>query len=980
LIEKTCTVIIQSSLHYLIEYFRITTFSKPLKSPKKQMIKQKLILLPLLLLCAIVNAQTKPIATEILNREKTTVFAKNSSLFTVAKNNWQLTEALPKATLLDFNQTAASELINEQPENLDLSIPTANGMIELKLYRSRIFSDDFTVVTSDGKGAQSDNGIHYRGIINNNYSSIAAISIFPDQVMGFISTPENGNMLLGVLADNMKKQHVLYNEIDLHVPSGPVCSTPNDHGVYKPNDTQNMLASVNCVRIYWEANYDLYQNKGSNVTNVVNYLSGVFNQSSVLYANDGISVSLTQIFVWDTPSPYTATSTSSLLSQFQSYRNSYNGNIANLIGLAGGGGIAASIGGLCSSNIDYTQCYSGVSSYYYNVPTFSWTVEVVTHEQGHLLGSRHTHACVWNGNNTAIDGCGPAAGYAYEGSCTGAPIPSNGGTIMSYCHLVSAGINFSNGFGTQPKNVILNRINSGTCLSACTSPAACDVPTGMNTTSVNTTSANFNWLAASGAVSYNIQYRVTGTSTWSTGSSTTTSYVASNLTPGTTYEWQVQTVCSSGNSVYSSSASFTTQSACSTPTGMNTTSVNTSSATFNWIGATGAVTYNVQYRVTGTSTWSTGSSSTTSYVAGNLNPGTTYEWQVQTVCTSGNSGYSSSTVFTTQNLSCGVPATLNAAQITISGALVSWSLVGGATTYTLEYKKSADLTWMNIPGLTGTSYQLTGLISCTNYDFHVSANCSSVSGAYSATSTFKTTGCLSNYCTAGGTSTTREYINRVALGSINNTSGDNGGYADFTSLTTGLTGGSSYTISLTPGFHGGSTKEYWSVYIDYNGNGSFTDAGERIARGRSNNPMNFTFTVPSSALNGVTKMRILMKRGSYANPCDHYASGEVEDYTVNIAGNSNLQPALRTAEKELKTFLVYPNPVKDHLNIQFEATAGSAMFTAFDMSGKKVIGIKQQVADGTNNVEINTSELVAGFYILYIEVNNEVQRQKFLVE
>jgi hypothetical protein len=855
------------------------------------MIKQKLILLPLLLLCAIVNAQTKPIATEILNREKTTVFAKNSSLFTVAKNNWQLTEALPKATLLDFNQTAASELINEQPENLDLSIPTANGMIELKLYRSRIFSDDFTVVTSDGKGAQSDNGIHYRGIINNNYSSIAAISIFPDQVMGFISTPENGNMLLGVLADNMKKQHVLYNEIDLHVPSGPVCSTPNDHGVYKPNDTQNMLASVNCVRIYWEANYDLYQNKGSNVTNVVNYLSGVFNQSSVLYANDGISVSLTQIFVWDTPSPYTATSTSSLLSQFQSYRNSYNGNIANLIGLAGGGGIAASIGGLCSSNIDYTQCYSGVSSYYYNVPTFSWTVEVVTHEQGHLLGSRHTHACVWNGNNTAIDGCGPAAGYAYEGSCTGAPIPSNGGTIMSYCHLVSAGINFSNGFGTQPKNVILNRINSGTCLSACTSPAACDVPTGMNTTSVNTTSANF-----------------------------------------------------------------------------------------NWIGATGAVTYNVQYRVTGTSTWSTGSSSTTSYVAGNLNPGTTYEWQVQTVCTSGNSGYSSSTVFTTQNLSCGVPATLNAAQITISGALVSWSLVGGATTYTLEYKKSADLTWMNIPGLTGTSYQLTGLISCTNYDFHVSANCSSVSGAYSATSTFKTTGCLSNYCTAGGTSTTREYINRVALGSINNTSGDNGGYADFTSLTTGLTGGSSYTISLTPGFHGGSTKEYWSVYIDYNGNGSFTDAGERIARGRSNNPMNFTFTVPSSALNGVTKMRILMKRGSYANPCDHYASGEVEDYTVNIAGNSNLQPALRTAEKELKTFLVYPNPVKDHLNIQFEATAGSAMFTAFDMSGKKVIGIKQQVADGTNNVEINTSELVAGFYILYIEVNNEVQRQKFLVE
>jgi hypothetical protein len=73
--------------------------------------------------------------------------------------------------------------------------------------------------------------------------------------------------------------------------------------------------------------------------------------------------------------------------------------------------------------------------------------DFVAHEMGHSFGSRHTHACVWNGNNTAIDGCGPAAGYGYEGSCSGAPIPSIGGTIMSYCHLTSTGINFNNGFG-----------------------------------------------------------------------------------------------------------------------------------------------------------------------------------------------------------------------------------------------------------------------------------------------------------------------------------------------------------------------------------------------------------------------------------------------------------------------------------------------------------------------------------------------------
>lgn len=38
---------------------------------------------------------------------------------------------------------------------------------------------------------------------------------------------------------------------------------------------------------------------------------------------------------------------------------------------------------------------------------------------------------------------------------------------MSYCHLGPAGINFSNGFGPQPGNVIRLRINNATCLNAC---------------------------------------------------------------------------------------------------------------------------------------------------------------------------------------------------------------------------------------------------------------------------------------------------------------------------------------------------------------------------------------------------------------------------------------------------------------------------------------------------------------------------------
>ena len=140
------------------------------------------------------------------------------------------------------------------------------------------------------------------------------------------------------------------------------------------------------------------------------------------------------------------------------------------------GGIAHGFDAFCGATIE-KMCYSGIHPNYANFPTYSESVLIFTHEMGHLFGSRHTHACAWNQNYTAIDGCGPAYGgnldppkvIPYEGNCGGAPVPSpqTGGTIMSYCHLGVAGINFSNGFGEQPGNFIRSKINKAVCLNAC---------------------------------------------------------------------------------------------------------------------------------------------------------------------------------------------------------------------------------------------------------------------------------------------------------------------------------------------------------------------------------------------------------------------------------------------------------------------------------------------------------------------------------
>ena len=129
--------------------------------------------------------------------------------------------------------------------------------------------------------------------------------------------------------------------------------------------------------------------------------------------------------MWDVASPYNGTSSGSRLSQFGTTRTSFNGEMAHLLDYGGYGGVAW-LNTLCSGTSS-RMAYSGIYGSFSNVPTYSWSVEVVTHEQGHNLGSSHTHACVWNGNSTAIDGCGPTAGYT-EGSCPNAGLPAGGGT------------------------------------------------------------------------------------------------------------------------------------------------------------------------------------------------------------------------------------------------------------------------------------------------------------------------------------------------------------------------------------------------------------------------------------------------------------------------------------------------------------------------------------------------------------------------
>jgi hypothetical protein len=86
----------------------------------------------------------------------------------------------------------------------------------------------------------------------------------------------------------------------------------------------------------------------------------------------------------------------------------------------------------------------------------------------------------------------------------------------------------------------------------------CGSPAGLNTTSISSTGAVLNWNAMAGAISYDLQYKPTTSSTWSIQSTTSTFITLTSLANTTDFEWQVRAVCSSATGSYTSSSLFTT--------------------------------------------------------------------------------------------------------------------------------------------------------------------------------------------------------------------------------------------------------------------------------------------------------------------------------------------------------------------------------------------------------------------------------------
>ena len=219
---------------------------------------------------------------------------------------------------------------------------------------------------------------------------------------------------------------------------------------------------------------------------------------------------------------------------------------------------------------------------------------------------------------------------------------------------------------------------------------------------------------------------------------------------------------------------------------------------------------------------------------------------------------------------------------------------------TYQWQASSDgISYAAIPGATNPSLTA-NQISDTYYQCVVTCGPSGQSGT-STPLQITTTPFANCYCTSSATTTFNEEILNVSIGSLNNTStcSSTGGagsvQSQYSNYTTSISAPSlaataTYNLSVSVGTCGTNNNNMMKVFIDYNQNGLFTDAGETVYATATPsvgaNVQNASIVIPSTALPGQTRMRVVTVQTTSANnvmPCGTYSWGETEDYTVTIA-------------------------------------------------------------------------------------------------
>ena len=404
-----------------------------------------------------------------------------------------------------------------------------------------------------------------------------------------------------------------------------------------------------------------------------------------------------------------------------------------------------------------------------------------------------------------------------------------------------------------------------------------------------------------------------------------------------------------------SNANFTISqpSLCGDVTGLNSSSITNNSATISWAEVNGALSYAVDYKLSTINTWTSLSSSqqTTSANLSGLVANSTYNWRVRSTCNAGN-GDSIQASFTTLP-NCGTPTGLSTTAITGTSATLNWGLVSSAINYRLEYKLNSAANW-TIYNDTQTlrSVSIKNLLNSTTYNWRVSARCGDGLGSSSVTTNF-TTLCQSRYdsSTNGTLAGAATIPFNTNINGLINVSGDMDNYKIV------FTKGGTITITLT------------NLIANYNIK-LLNGAGTQVAISQKSNKSNESISY--SVTPGTYYAQVYGASTSIFNASNCYVlkvalgtAAKTLDALTSTRNNANAETIELNPGRSV---VLYPNPVKEKLNIQLNGIDGISDIFVYNASGEKMISSKTD----KSLTSLDFSMLKVGYYTIKVINNNKI--------
>ena len=206
------------------------------------------------------------------------------------------------------------------------------------------------------------------------------------------------------------------------------------------------------------------------------------------------------------------------------------------------------------------------------------------------------------------------------------------------------------------------------------------------------------------------------------------------------------------------------------------------------------------------------------------------------------------------------------------------------------------------------------------------------------------------YCDAS-TDNEDEWIANVLCGAINNSSGWQGGVADYTDISTTINAGESEAITVTNG--NAYSSDLVTVWVDWNDDFEFAIGGDEefvlTNVGGTGEIFEGIIAAPADAADGDHRMRVRMTYSTAPEPCGSASYGEVEDYTIVSGGG---QPPIEWLSVDLTNGTIDPGMSQDVI----------VSFNSADMSSGVYNGMINIANNDPNNplVEIPVEFTIEG--------------------